>query len=60
MSESLVKPKTETATYLREVGHSNKIQKACIKLSDKGTEMSMSDYINNAVNIQLKKDGVIK
>jgi len=57
MNDKIVKPKTENATYMREDGHSNKIQLACIT---RGKRESMSDYINNAVNIQLKKDGIIK
>jgi hypothetical protein len=61
MNNQLVKPQTKNATYEREHGHSGKIQMAIIKHEEKtGIHITMSDYINNAVNVQLKKDGIIK
>lgn len=59
---TLIDIKKEPATFLREVGLSNKIQKAVIKHNEVegNRRITMSDYINAAVNEKLIKDKIFK
>ena len=56
----MIKMKKETATYMRERGQSDRIQVAVSQhnISNPDNRITMSDFINEAVNEKLKKEGV--
>lgn len=55
-----IKMKKETATYMREKGQSDRIQIAVSNhnISNPDNRITMSDFINEAVNEKLKREGV--
>ncbi len=53
----ITKPKKMATTFMIEVGLSNRIQMANLKTATETNKRTISDFINQAINELLKKEG---
>ena len=50
--------KNKSANYMQRADHAIRLQRLQLKQAEKGTKLTISDIINQAVETLLKKEGV--